>query len=123
MPKYVAAIDQGTTSTRCILFDHGGNIVAADQREHEQIYPNPAGWNTTVSRSGNAPAGGTQCIGKIRSGRGRHCSHRHHQSARNQPGLGTRNRAAGIQCHRLAGYPTDTICHELAKDGGQDACA
>ena len=27
MPKYVAAIDQGTTSTRCILFDHAGNII------------------------------------------------------------------------------------------------
>ena len=33
----------GATSTRCILFDHGGNIVAADQKEHEQIYPKP-GW-------------------------------------------------------------------------------
>jgi glycerol kinase len=43
MPKYVAAIDQGTTSTRCILFDHGGKIVAADQKEHRQIYPQP-GW-------------------------------------------------------------------------------
>ena len=43
MPKYVAAIDQGTTSTRCILFDHAGNIVSADQKEHQQIYPQP-GW-------------------------------------------------------------------------------
>jgi glycerol kinase len=43
MPKYVASIDQGTTSTRCILFDHGGNIVAVDQQEHQQIYPKP-GW-------------------------------------------------------------------------------
>ena len=43
MPKYIAAIDQGTTSTRCILFDHAGNIVAADQKEHQQIYPKP-GW-------------------------------------------------------------------------------
>ena len=43
MPKYVAAIDQGTTSTRCIIFDHGGNIIAVDQKEHEQIYPKP-GW-------------------------------------------------------------------------------
>ena len=43
MPKYVAAIDQGTTSTRCILFDHAGQIVAADQKEHQQIYPRP-GW-------------------------------------------------------------------------------
>lgn len=43
MAKYVAAIDQGTTSTRCILFDHAGKVVAADQKEHEQIYPKP-GW-------------------------------------------------------------------------------
>jgi glycerol kinase len=43
MPKYVAAIDQGTTSTRFIIFDHEGNIVAVDQKEHQQIYPKP-GW-------------------------------------------------------------------------------
>lgn len=43
MPKYVAAIDQGTTSTRFMIFDHGGNVVARDQREHQQIYPKP-GW-------------------------------------------------------------------------------
>ena len=43
MPKYVAAIDQGTTSTRCILFDHNGNIISSDQKEHQQIYPKP-GW-------------------------------------------------------------------------------
>jgi glycerol kinase len=43
MSKYVAAIDQGTTSTRCILFDRQGNIVSVGQKEHEQIYPKP-GW-------------------------------------------------------------------------------
>ena len=43
MSKYVAAIDQGTTSTRFIIFDHAGNIVAVDQKEHHQIYPKP-GW-------------------------------------------------------------------------------
>jgi glycerol kinase len=43
MSKYVAALDQGTTSTRFIIFDHGGNIVAVDQKEHRQIYPKP-GW-------------------------------------------------------------------------------
>lgn len=43
MSKYVAAIDQGTTSTRFIVFDHGGNIIAVDQKEHNQIYPKP-GW-------------------------------------------------------------------------------
>ncbi len=41
--RYVAAIDQGTTSTRCILFDHSGRIVAVEQREHRQILPR-AGW-------------------------------------------------------------------------------
>jgi glycerol kinase len=43
MSKYVAAIDQGTTSTRFIIFDHSGNVVAVDQKEHKQIYPKP-GW-------------------------------------------------------------------------------
>src|SRR5512143_444307 len=43
MPEYVAAIDQGTTSTRFMIFDHGGNVVAVDQKEHNQIYPKP-GW-------------------------------------------------------------------------------
>ena len=43
MSKYVAAIDQGTTSTRCMVFDHGGNAIAADQKEHQQIFPKP-GW-------------------------------------------------------------------------------
>src|SRR6185503_11132433 len=43
MTKYVAAIDQGTTSTRFIVFDHGGNVIAVDQKEHQQIYPKP-GW-------------------------------------------------------------------------------
>jgi glycerol kinase len=43
MPSYVAAVDQGTTSTRAMVFDHAGRVVASDQREHEQIFPRP-GW-------------------------------------------------------------------------------
>jgi glycerol kinase len=43
MQQYVAAIDQGTTSTRCMVFDHDGRVVSADQREHRQLYPR-AGW-------------------------------------------------------------------------------
>jgi glycerol kinase len=43
MAKYIGAIDQGTTSTRFILFDKDGRIAALDQREHEQITPK-AGW-------------------------------------------------------------------------------
>ncbi|GHD17921.1 glycerol kinase GlpK [Nocardiopsis kunsanensis] len=41
--QYIAAIDQGTTSSRCILFDRDGRIVSVDQREHRQIFPKP-GW-------------------------------------------------------------------------------
>src|SRR3984957_13728292 len=43
MPEYIGAIDQGTTSSRFILFDKDGTIVHVDQREHEQINPK-AGW-------------------------------------------------------------------------------
>jgi glycerol kinase len=43
MTKYIGAIDQGTTSTRFIIFDHSGSFIAVDQKEHQQIYPKP-GW-------------------------------------------------------------------------------
>ena len=43
MSQFVAAIDQGTTSTRCMIFNHSGESVAIHQMEHEQIYPKP-GW-------------------------------------------------------------------------------
>lgn len=42
-PRYVAALDQGTTSTRCMLFDREGRMVSLAQREHHQHYPR-AGW-------------------------------------------------------------------------------
>jgi len=41
--NYIAAIDQGTTSTRFMVFDQAGRVVAVAQKEHEQIYPKP-GW-------------------------------------------------------------------------------
>jgi glycerol kinase len=43
MARYVGAIDQGTTSTRFIVFDRGGNIISSAQMEHKQIFPKP-GW-------------------------------------------------------------------------------
>jgi glycerol kinase len=43
LPEFIAAIDQGTTSTRCMIFDHNGSEVARHQLEHEQILPR-AGW-------------------------------------------------------------------------------
>jgi glycerol kinase len=42
-PEHVAAIDQGTTSSRCIVFDRSGEIVGVAQREHRQVFPRP-GW-------------------------------------------------------------------------------
>ena len=43
MTQYIGAIDQGTTSTRFMIFDHAGKVIAVDQKEHQQIYPKP-GW-------------------------------------------------------------------------------
>ncbi|WP_063011227.1 glycerol kinase GlpK [Nocardia kruczakiae] len=43
MRRFVAAIDQGTTSSRCIVFDRSGRIAGLGQREHEQLFPRP-GW-------------------------------------------------------------------------------
>jgi glycerol kinase len=43
MSKFVGALDQGTTSTRFMIFDHAGGVVAIHQKEHEQIFPRP-GW-------------------------------------------------------------------------------
>lgn len=61
MPNYIGAIDQGTTSTRFIVFDESGRIVSVAQREHEQIYPAP-GWvehdaNEIWRRTGEVVAG------------------------------------------------------------------
>ena len=43
MQTYIGAIDQGTSSTRFILFDHSGAAISSAQKEHRQIYPQP-GW-------------------------------------------------------------------------------
>ena len=55
--KYVLALDQGTTSSRAILFDNEQNIIAVQQREFEQIYRSRAGWSTTPWRSGPPSTG------------------------------------------------------------------
>ena len=65
--KYIISLDQGTTSSRCILFDKAGNICASVQKEFRQIYPHPGWvehdaneiWDTTleVSRAAMAKLG------------------------------------------------------------------
>ena len=43
MAEFIASIDQGTSSTRCMIFNHSGEIISSHQLEHKQIYPQP-GW-------------------------------------------------------------------------------
>lgn len=54
MKKYLVALDQGTTSSRAIVFDRSQQIVASAQKEFPQLYPQAAGWSTI--RSNYTPA-------------------------------------------------------------------
>ena len=121
MTQYVGALDQGTTSTRFMVFDHSGQVVAIDQKEHEQIFPKP-GWvehdpieiwqrSTEVIRGALGKAG-------IKS------------SDLAAVGI-TNQRETAVVWDRRTGKPvfnaivwqdtrTDQIVNEFAKDGGQD---
>ena len=121
MKKYVAAIDQGTTSTRCMLFDHTGQVVAIDQKEHQQIYPQP-GWvehdpREIWNRTQEVILGALKTSGLS-----------HHNIA--AVGI-TNQRETTIVWDRYTGEPinnaivwqdtrTDAICSKLAQVGGQD---
>jgi len=121
MTKYVGALDQGTTSTRFMIFDHAGAVVAVDQKEHEQIFPKP-GWvehdpmeiwtrSQEVIKGALAKAGIT---------------------AADLAAVGiTNQRETAVVWDRKTGKPvynaivwqdtrTDQICAALAKDGGSD---
>ncbi len=121
MAKYVVAIDQGTTSTRCMIFDHSGGVVGIDQKEHQQIYPKP-GWvehdameiwiRTQEVISGALSKAGVN-VNDIAA-----------------VGI-TNQRETAVVWDRKTGRPvynaivwqdtrTDTICNELAAQGGQD---
>jgi glycerol kinase len=121
MADYAAALDQGTTSSRCMIFDHGGNVVAVEQLEHEQIYPKP-GWvehdaNEVWQRCRQVMDG---ALGKVGGG------------ADSIAALGVTNqRETTVVWDRNTGEPvhnaivwqdtrTDKICEELEKEGGQD---
>ena len=119
MPKYVAAIDQGTTSTRCSLFDHGGNIIALNQKEHQQIYPKP-GW---VEHDALEIWENTQEVmrGALKKA---------NATSTDVVAIGiTNQRETALVWDKTTGNPvynaivwqdtrTDTICNELAKFGG-----
>jgi glycerol kinase len=121
MSKYVAAIDQGTTSTRCMVFDHSGRVVSVDQKEHEQIFPQP-GW---VEHSPTEIWERTQEVvaGALRKG---------DLTTADLAAVGVTNqRETTVVWDKKTGTPvhnaivwqdtrTDRICNELAADGGQD---
>ncbi len=121
MSKYVAAIDQGTTSTRCMVFDHGGQVVSVDQKEHEQIFPQP-GW---VEHSPTEIWDRTQEVVKGALSKG-------DLTTADLAAVGVTNqRETTVVWNKKTGTPvhnaivwqdtrTDRICNELAKDGGQD---
>ena len=65
MSKYVASIDQGTASSRCLVFDESARIVSIAQKEHHHVYPRPGWvehdpkeiWENVVTVVGEAVAG------------------------------------------------------------------
>jgi len=121
MPNYVAAIDQGTTSTRFMIFDHKGKVIAVDQKEHEQIYPKP-GW---VEHDALEIWARTQAVIQSALAKGNISPH-------NIVAIGiTNQRETTVVWDKHTGKPiynaivwqdtrTDIIINELAKNAGQD---
>jgi glycerol kinase len=119
MAQYAAAVDQGTTSTRFMVFDHSGQVVSVDQKEHEQIYPKP-GW---VEHDPMEIWQRTQEV--IRAGLDK-------VKAEDIAAVGVTNqRETTVVWERSSGRTvynaivwqdtrTDQICNQLASDGGQD---
>ncbi|WP_029898866.1 glycerol kinase GlpK [Desulfohalovibrio reitneri] len=121
MAEYIGAIDQGTTSTRFILFDKKGRIAGMDQKEHRQIFPKP-GW---VEHDPMEIWANTQEVIKgalTKSG----------ISGKQLAGIGiTNQRETSVVWNRKTGKPynnavvwqcarTHGICKELIAEGGQD---
>jgi glycerol kinase len=121
MAKYAAALDQGTTSTRCMVFDHGGNVVSIAQKEHEQIYPKP-GWVEHDAKE--IWARSQEVIDEAIEQAG--------ASADDVSGLGiTNQRETAVVWDKNTGEPvmnaivwqdtrTDRLVDQYSKDGGQD---
>lgn len=121
MPRYAAAIDQGTTSTRFMVFDTQGHVVALEQKEHRQFYPQP-GWvehdpNEIWQRTQEVVQGGLTKFGI---------------DPLTIAALGVTNqRETTLVWNRKTGIPyynaivwqdtrTAAICARLAAEGGQD---
>lgn len=125
MSKYIAAIDQGTTSTRFMLFDRGGNVIAVHQKEHRQIYPKP-GWVE------HDPLEIWERTQEVMQGALAQVSSNPSSALAEIAAIGiTNQRETTVLWDRQTGKPvhnaivwqdtrTDEICSALAKQGGQD---
>lgn len=121
MNEYIAAIDQGTTSTRCMIFNHQGEPIGAHQLEHRQYYPRP-GW---VEHDPVEIWEKTQAVV-------RQAMQQAGVSAEHIAAIGiTNQRETTVVWDKYTGQPyckaivwqdtrTSEIIHELGKDGGQD---
>jgi glycerol kinase len=121
MAKYAAAVDQGTTSTRFMIFDHEGQVVGVDQKEHEQIFPKP-GW---VEHDANEIWTRTQEVIKG-------CLEKSGVATSDLAAIGiTNQRETTVVWDRATGQPihnalvwqdtrTDKLCNELSAGEGQD---
>ena len=121
MTRYVGAIDQGTTSSRFIVFDRAGNTIAVAQREHRQIYPRP-GWveHDPIELRDNTLAVIAQALREA------------DLSPRDLAAVGVTNqRETTLLWDRVTGQPvhnalvwqdtrSDALVAEYARDGGQD---
>ncbi|MGH2705988.1 MAG: glycerol kinase GlpK [Actinomycetota bacterium] len=120
-PRYVGALDQGTTSTRFLIFDAGGSPVAAAQKEHRQIYPR-AGW--VEHDPVEIWEGSREVLHDALDAAG--------LSSTDLAALGIANqRETTVMWERATGRPlanaivwqdmrTNAICRELSADGGID---
>jgi glycerol kinase len=121
MAKYVGALDQGTTSTRFMIFDHAGRVVSMHRKEHQQIYPKP-GW---VEHDPIEIA--QRCDEVIRG-----ALHKASLTADDLAAIGIANqRETTVLWEARTGKPvynaivwqdtrTDQLCAELAAHGGRD---
>ena len=121
MATYAGAIDQGTTSTRFMVFDHGGRVVSIAQKEHEQIFPKP-GW--VEHDPAEVWSRTEEVVGEALSSAG--------ISKDELAAIGiTNQRETAVVWDRTTGKAvynaivwqdtrTDQICKRLAADGGQD---
>jgi glycerol kinase len=121
MAGLIGAIDQGTTSTRFIVFDAAGRIVSLAQREHRQIYPRPGHVEHDASEIwGNTLAVAADALGRAGL------------SARDLAGIGiTNQRETTLLWDRRTGKPlhnalvwqdtrTDALVETFAREGGRD---